>query len=162
MLVIGDSLLRGTEAPICHPDTFSREVFCLMGAHICNITKKVTSLVKPEAYHPFFLFHVGSNEAAMRMLWNIKRDFMSQKDVEGIRNTDRVFIYPSSWRLEPKKEWIRWMIGLVVGAMFRIWGSMISDELLRDWTCWHQMGHTCPGGAREFWAASWVDLLAEL
>lgn len=59
-----------------------------MGAHICNITKKVTSLIKPEGYHPFFLFHVGSNEAEMRRLCNIKRDFMSQKDVEGIRNTE--------------------------------------------------------------------------
>lgn len=32
--VIEDSLLRGTEAPICHPENLSREVCCLSGAHI--------------------------------------------------------------------------------------------------------------------------------
>lgn len=32
VLVIGDSLLRSTEAPICHPDNFSREIYCLPGA----------------------------------------------------------------------------------------------------------------------------------
>lgn len=34
-------------------------------------------MVKPHDYHPFLLFHVGTNEVAIRKLQNIKRDFMS-------------------------------------------------------------------------------------
>lgn len=39
--------------------------------------EKLPSLVKPANYYPFLLFQVGSNDAAMRGLRNIKRDFMS-------------------------------------------------------------------------------------
>lgn len=34
VLVVGDSLLRGTKAPICRPDRESREVCCLPGASL--------------------------------------------------------------------------------------------------------------------------------
>lgn len=39
--------------------------------------EKLPSLVQPANYYPFLLFQVGSNDAAMRGLRNIKRDFMS-------------------------------------------------------------------------------------
>lgn len=63
VLVIGDSLLRGTEAPICRPDDFSREVCCLPGARIRGVTERLPSLVTPTDYHPLLLFRVGSDEA---------------------------------------------------------------------------------------------------
>lgn len=47
VLVIGDSSLRGTKTPIYHPDNFSQEVCCLKGAHICDATERLPSLVKP-------------------------------------------------------------------------------------------------------------------
>ncbi|KAK4807100.1 hypothetical protein QYF61_018441 [Mycteria americana] len=74
VLVIGDSLLRGTEAPICHPDNFSREVCCLPGAHIRNITERLPSLVNPTDYDPLLIFYVGSNDTVTRQLRTIKRD----------------------------------------------------------------------------------------
>jgi len=75
-LVIGDSSQRGTEAPIYSPDNLSREDCCLPEARICDITKRLPSLVGPEDYHPFLLVHIGSNEALTKRLQNIK-DFMS-------------------------------------------------------------------------------------
>lgn len=68
VLVIGHCSLRGTEALICHPDSILREVCCLPEACIHDITKRILSLVKPEDYHPFLLFHIGTTEAATRRL----------------------------------------------------------------------------------------------
>ena len=77
VLVIGDSLLRGTEAPICCPDNISREVYFLPRARIRDVTERLLSLVKPADYHSFLLFQVRSHDVAMRRLRNFKRDFMS-------------------------------------------------------------------------------------
>ena len=40
-IVVGDSLLWGTEGSICRPDPTCREVCCLPGAHIRDIARKV-------------------------------------------------------------------------------------------------------------------------
>lgn len=66
MLVIGDSFLRGTEVPIFQSDNISGEVCCLPEAHFCDVMERLLSLVKPTDYHPFLLFQVGKNDAAMR------------------------------------------------------------------------------------------------
>lgn len=47
------------------------------GFCICDIAKRLPSLVKPENYQKFLLFPVRSNEAVTRRLRNNKRDFMS-------------------------------------------------------------------------------------
>ena len=61
VLVVGDSLLRGTEAPICRPDIQSREACCLPGTKIRDITERLPQLVKSTDYYPLLLFHVGTN-----------------------------------------------------------------------------------------------------
>lgn len=105
VLDIGDFSLRSTEVPIFHPDNIKKEVFCLSGACIRDITKRLPGLVKSEGYHPFPLFHVRTTEAATRRLRNIKRDFIFLwKDAEEIRSTSRVLLSPPSWRLGPKEE----------------------------------------------------------
>ena len=50
VIVVGDSLLRGTEGPICWPDPTCREVCCLPGAHIRDIARKVLGLVCSSDY----------------------------------------------------------------------------------------------------------------
>lgn len=75
VLVIVECLLRGTEAPIGHPDNFSREIFFLPAAHF-HVTERLMSLLNPTDYHPLLLVHVGSNDYAMRQLRTIKRDYM--------------------------------------------------------------------------------------
>lgn len=71
VLVTGDFILRGIEAPICHPHNLSRELCCLLGACIRDTRRRLLGMTKPEDYHLFLL------EAATRKLNNIKKLFMS-------------------------------------------------------------------------------------
>ena len=75
VIVVGDSLLRGTEGPICRTDPPLWEACCLPGARVKDITRKLPSLVRPSDYYPLLLFHVGGDEVAMRSPRAIKRDF---------------------------------------------------------------------------------------
>ena len=51
-VVVGDSLLRGRETTICNPDKMNREVYCLPGAKIHDITERLTRLIKPTDSYP--------------------------------------------------------------------------------------------------------------
>ncbi|XP_074975977.1 uncharacterized protein LOC142069262 [Caretta caretta] len=64
VVVVGDSLLRGTESSICRPDRENREVCCLPGAKICDVTERLPRLIKPSDRYPFLLLHVGTNDTA--------------------------------------------------------------------------------------------------
>ncbi|XP_075757100.1 uncharacterized protein LOC142818831 isoform X1 [Pelodiscus sinensis] len=64
VVVVGDSLLRGTEAPICRPDSSSREVCCLPGARIRDVTEALSRIIRPSDYYPMLLIHVGTNDTA--------------------------------------------------------------------------------------------------
>uniref|UniRef100_A0A8B9TZX8 SGNH hydrolase-type esterase domain-containing protein n=1 Tax=Anas zonorhyncha TaxID=75864 RepID=A0A8B9TZX8_9AVES len=75
VIVVGDSVLRGTEGPICRPDPTRREVCCLPGARVRDIAKKVKRLVRPTDYYPLLVFQAGSDEVAKRSPKAIKRDF---------------------------------------------------------------------------------------
>ncbi|KAK4811185.1 hypothetical protein QYF61_019816 [Mycteria americana] len=75
VIVVGDSLLKGTEGLICQTDPPLREVCCLPGARVKDITRILPSLVRPSDYYPLLLFHVGGDEAATQSPRAIKRDF---------------------------------------------------------------------------------------
>lgn len=77
VIVIGDSILKGTEGPICHPDPTHRdkEVCCLPGARVRDIARKVIRLICPSDYYPLLVFHIGINEVAKRSPGAMKRDF---------------------------------------------------------------------------------------
>lgn len=75
VIVVGDSLLRGTEGPICRPDPSHREVSCLPGARIKDIRRKLPSLVQSSDYYPLLIFQVGSDEVGTRSLRAMKNDF---------------------------------------------------------------------------------------
>ena len=75
VIVVGDSLLRGTEDPICRPDPTHREVCCLPGARIRDIFRKLPSLICPSDYYPLLIVQAGSDEVADRSLRTIKNDF---------------------------------------------------------------------------------------
>lgn len=72
--VLHDSLLRQTEGSICWLDPSHRDICCLFGVQVGDVTKKLSSLVQPSNYHPLLVFQVCSNEVP-RSLRNIKRDF---------------------------------------------------------------------------------------
>ena len=73
--MVGDSLLRGTEGPVCRPDLSCREVCCLPGAWVRDITRKLPELVHPTDYDPLLIVQVGSDEITQGSLQTMKRDF---------------------------------------------------------------------------------------
>ena len=75
VIVIGDSLLRGTEGPMCRPDPSHREVCCLPGARVRDVAKKLPGLVRPSDCYPLLVMQVGGHEITERSPKAIKRDF---------------------------------------------------------------------------------------
>lgn len=75
VIVVGDSLLRGTEGPICRPDPTCREVCCLPGARVRDIARKLPNLVRPSDYYPLLIVQAGSDDTEERSLKTIKWDF---------------------------------------------------------------------------------------
>ena len=74
----GDSLLRGTETSICHPGPLSREVCCLPGAQIRDVTERLPDFVRPTDYYLLLLFHVGTSDTAVSNMKDSKRDYCVQ------------------------------------------------------------------------------------
>nr|XP_048709947.1 uncharacterized protein LOC125638352 isoform X2 [Caretta caretta] len=77
VVVVGDSLLRGTESSICRPDRENREVCCLPGAKIRDVTERLPRLIKPSDRYPFLLLHVGTNDTAKNDLERITADYVA-------------------------------------------------------------------------------------
>jgi len=75
VIVIGDSLLRVTEGPICQPDPSQREFCCLPGARVRDASRKLPGLMRPSDYYPPLVMQVGGDEMIERSLKAIKRDF---------------------------------------------------------------------------------------
>jgi len=75
VIVIGDSLLKGTEGPICQPDSSHREVCCLPGAGVRDVATKLPGLMQPSDYYPLLVMQVGGDELVERSPKAIKRDF---------------------------------------------------------------------------------------
>lgn len=76
----------------------------MLGFCIPDITKRLTSLVGTDDYHPFLLYFVGSNEVALGRLKYQKGLYVPQKYIEGRGSADSVLLYPSSWRTGHKKK----------------------------------------------------------
>jgi len=75
VLMVGDSLLRGTKAPICRPDREACEVCCLPGAKVRDVAERVLQLLKSTDCYPLLLSHIGTNNTANRNPGRIKEDF---------------------------------------------------------------------------------------
>jgi len=71
----GDSLLRGTEGPICQRDPSHRAVCCLPGARVRDVAKELPGLVQPSDYYLLLVMQVGRDEIMERSPKAIKRDF---------------------------------------------------------------------------------------
>ena len=75
VIVIADSLLRGIEGLIFQPDPTHREVCCLPGAQVRDISRKLPSLNCPFDYYLLLMVQAGSDEVTDRNLRTIKNDF---------------------------------------------------------------------------------------
>ncbi|CAM5098911.1 unnamed protein product [Eretmochelys imbricata] len=54
----------------------NREVCCLPGARIHDVTEKLLRLIKPSDHYPFLLLHVGTYDTAKNNLEWITADYM--------------------------------------------------------------------------------------
>lgn len=75
VIVVCDSLLKGTEASICYPYPQSRDVCCFPGAHIKDVTERLPDLVRPTDYYTLLLFPIGTSDTTASDLKNVKRDY---------------------------------------------------------------------------------------
>ncbi|KAF7243933.1 Replicase polyprotein 1a [Varanus komodoensis] len=75
VIVVGDSLLRGTEAAVCRPNLEAREVCCLPGARIWHVMDRVERLVRSGGHQPLLVIHVGTNNVARQGVVGTTRDF---------------------------------------------------------------------------------------
>lgn len=89
--MVGDSLLRGTEGPICQPDAPHREVCCLPGARAWNITERLSGLIQPSDYYPLLILQAGSDEIEKRSVKAIRKDFRVLGQVVGRAGAQVVF-----------------------------------------------------------------------
>ena len=86
VIVIGDSLLKGAEGPICRPDPLNREICCLLGAQIKDLRKKLPTLVRPSDYYPLLLFQIGCDDIGRTSIKTMKKDFRALgRQVKGSR-----------------------------------------------------------------------------
>lgn len=67
----GDSLLRGTQEPLCCSDRESWEVCCLLGAEVWDVKR----LVKSTDFCPSLPLQVGINDTASRNQDKIKENY---------------------------------------------------------------------------------------
>ena len=100
--MVGDSLLKGTEAPICRPDRESREVCCLPGAKVRDIAKRVPQLIRKTDYYPLLLFHVGMNDTESCNLGKIKEDFRALG--KQVKNIGTQVIFSSICQFEGREQ----------------------------------------------------------
>ncbi|KAF7247670.1 hypothetical protein EYD10_06106 [Varanus komodoensis] len=75
VMVVGDSLLRGTEAAVCCPNLETREVCCLLGARIRRVKDRVGHLVHSGGHQLLLVIHVGTNDMARQGVVGTTRDF---------------------------------------------------------------------------------------
>ena len=100
VIVVGESLLSGTEGPICQPDPTRRELCCLPGARVRDISRKLPGLIHPSDYYPLLIVQAGSDEVADRSLRAIKNDFRGLGrlvDNAMTRKTHRINTWLRGW-----------------------------------------------------------------
>lgn len=73
VVIVDNSLLVGTGAPISWPDVLSREVCCLLRAGIRDVTERLPSLAE-DTKHYLLLFCMGTSDTGRSWLSRIRKD----------------------------------------------------------------------------------------
>ncbi|XP_055498906.1 uncharacterized protein LOC129701618 [Leucoraja erinacea] len=74
-IVVGDSIVRGTDRGFCGNRQDARIVCCLPGARIQDVTDRVQKILKGEGEHPEVVVHVGINDVGKKGMNILQRDF---------------------------------------------------------------------------------------
>lgn len=138
VIVVGDSLLRGTEGPICRTEPPLREVCYLPGAWVKDIARKPPSLVRPSDYYLLLLFHVGGDEAATHSPRAIKRDCRALGWL--VRESGAQVIFSSTLPFQLWAATLEETDGpslLIHGSMAGVIATMLGFSIM-GWPTWHQ------------------------
>lgn len=92
-MVIGDSLLRGTEAAVGEGNRVSQGVCCLPAARIHDVTEKWPSIIETTDHNPFHLNHQGTNNTARHGFQHTARDYQTlNRKLKGLGEQTICFI----------------------------------------------------------------------
>jgi len=81
------------KSPIYQPDTTHRELCCLSGAWVRDVTKRFPSLVCPSDYYPLLIVQAGSGSYQEKLEGYQKR-LQEPGAINGqCKNTGGVFLY---------------------------------------------------------------------
>ena len=75
MIVVGKSLRRGTEDPVCQPDPTHWEVCSFPWARVRDISRKLPILIQTSDHYPLLIAQASSDEISEKSLRIIKKDF---------------------------------------------------------------------------------------
>ena len=74
-LVIGDSIVRGTDRRFCGNERDSRLVCCLPGARVRDVSDRVFGILKGEGEQPQVVVHIGTNNIGKKRDGDVRQVF---------------------------------------------------------------------------------------
>jgi len=106
VLVVNESLLKGSEVPLWQPDRESQEICCFPGAKIQDIAKMLPELVKRTVYYLPLTFLVGMNGTVCPNMGRIKEDYKALEAEENNTGTQASLssILPSGGKRTGRKR----------------------------------------------------------
>lgn len=153
---MGDSLLRGTEDPVCQPDPPHREVCYLPGGQARDIAGRLSGLIQPTDCCPLLVVLVGRDEVDEKSTWLTKKDFKALSCLAEGTRAEVVVLIPLVVGMNAKmnrkthgmkkwlKDWCHW------------WNfGFFGPEVVCMAPGWRQMGFTSLEEAKGFQPVSW-------
>ena len=74
-IVIGDSIVRGSDRRFCGGDRESRMVVCLPGARVRDVSDRVQDILKWEGKEPEVVVHIGTNDIGRKGEEVLKQEY---------------------------------------------------------------------------------------
>lgn len=106
MLVVGDSLLKGTETPFCQSDRKSWEVCCFLKVKIQDTAMGMPQLAKSTGYYSLLLLHRGMNDTGSQNMVRMKENYKALR--MQVKNTHAQVafssVFPAGERKKPEVD----------------------------------------------------------
>lgn len=156
-LVIGDSIVRGTDRRFCGNERDSRLVCCLPGARVRDVSDRVFGILKGEGEQPQVVVHIGTNDIGRKRDGDVRQKF-KELGWKLRARTNRVVISgllpvprASEARNREREQLNTWLQGWCRREGFRYldnWGSFWGrwDLYKRDGLHLNQRGTNILGG----------------
>ena len=74
-VLIGDSLVRGTDRRFCGRNRDTRWVCCLPGARVSDVSERISQVLKGEGEQPQVVVHIGTNDLGRKRDKDVRQAF---------------------------------------------------------------------------------------